>query len=397
MSRTVMILGVGVNQVPLIERAKQVGLRVHGVSVPGPYPGIELVDEFHAVDATDTEGVLQLARRLRIDGIASTGTDVCVPTLAHVAEALGLPGVPVPVAETFSSKIRFRRFLEQAGLPGPLYAEGERWTAVASEVRRWQRPVVFKPEDSSGSRGIAVLRDWDANRAAAMFDDAQQYSRTGRVCVEEFIEGVEVTGDGFIADSAAQFVMLTHRRMNGLLVRGHCLPPNIGPADQRRVLDALAACCEALGYAAGSIDFDAIVAPQRVVMIEMAARNGGNGIPQLIQCGTGVDLMQLILSRSLDGAIEPPAPTPLRGCGTYVFGSDVGGTLAHVASLASLAEQVPEVVDLRMARAVGDRVEPLIHNANQIGYAVFRCDDADQYDTLCARIDRALELEVVAA
>jgi len=105
----------------------------------------------------------------------------------------------------------------------------------------------------------------------------------------------------------------------------------------------------------------------------------------------------LLLPRSLAGAIAPPAPPPLRGCWTYVFRSDVGGTLAHVASLASLAEQVPEVVDLRMARAVGDRVEPLIHNANQIGYAVFRCDDADQYDTLCARIDRALELEVVAA
>ena len=89
--KRILILGAGTYQKRMIEYAVSSGYEVHVASIPGPYPGIEIADYFHPVDTTDAEGILQLATGLKVDGILTTGSDVCVPSIGHVVDKLSYP------------------------------------------------------------------------------------------------------------------------------------------------------------------------------------------------------------------------------------------------------------------------------------------------------------------
>jgi len=126
----------------------------------------------------------------------------------------------------------------------------------------------------------------------------------------------------------------------------------------------------------------------------MGARNGGNGIADLIELATGVNMFKAVLEYAT-GQCPSLEPSPSRtNCGTVVFGSPAGGILRGVADLDRLRQRVPEVCSMQVAVPPGAHVEPLIHNANLIGYAAFHCPDAQSYDRISQAVLDALELKV---
>ncbi len=390
----IMILGAGIFQVPYIRLAQEMGLDTVVVSISGDYPGIPMADHYVELSTTDTVGVLNAARTWEISAICTGGTDVSVPTLAQVAEALSLPAVSPQAAVTISSKALFRQFLHDNQLPCPKFCSGRTFESIAFELETWNAPMVFKPEDSSGSRGVGILDEWNAAEARKRFEYAQGYSRSGVVCAETFVEGVEVGGDGFMQGGRLAFSVVTHKHMDGLLVRGHSLPTNITPEQEQRVCQAVERTCAALGYPDGPVNFDVIVNEREVFILEMGARTGGNGIADLIELATGVNVYRAVLEFAT-GQTVSVSPEPTRkGCGTMVFGSASGGILRGVASLDTVRRHVPEVCRMQLAVPPGARIEPLIHNANIIGYAAFHCPAAQDYDRICRALSDLLELEV---
>ncbi len=390
----IMILGAGVYQVPFIELAKEMGLDTVVVSIPGDYPGISMADHYLEMSTTDTGAVLNAARAWNISAICTGGTDVSVPTLAHVAQALSLPAVSPQVAVTVSSKSRFRQFLRDNGLPSPRFHFGRTFESIAGALETWNAPMIFKPDDSSGSRGVVILRDWSAAEARKCFEYARSYSRSGVVCAETIVEGIEVGGDGFMRSGRLIFSVVTHKHMEGLLVRGHSLPTNITPEQERHVGEVVERTCSALGYPDGPINYDVIVNEDEAVILEMGARTGGNGIADLIELGTGVNIYRAVLELATGRAVSPAPAGFRKGCGTMVFGSPAGGILRGIADLDTLRRHVPELCRIQLAVPLGARVEPLVHNANIIGYAAFYCPDAQAYDRISNSISEALELEV---
>ena len=389
-----MILGAGVYQVPLIQHAQEMGLETVVVSIPGDYPGIPLADHYVELSTTNTQGVLSAAKEWGISAICTSGTDVGVPTLAYVAEALSLPGVLPQVALTISSKIRFRQFLYKSGLPGPKFCFGITFDALQDELATWNDPIVFKPEDSSGSRGVSILKKWNAATARKYFKYAQSFSRSGMVCVETFLEGVEVGGDGFMWCGRLLFSMITHKHMEGLLVRGHSLPTNITTEQEQRVTEVIEQTCIALGYLNGPVNFDVMVNKSEAIVLEMGARNGGNGIADLIELGTGIDIYKTVLEFATGQTVTLEQAPVRKRYGTMVFGSPVAGILRSVTNLEKLRCHVPEVCRMQLAIPVGARIKSLIHNANLIGYTTFSCPDAHAWDQISSTITSALELEV---
>ena len=91
--KTALILGAGIYQVPLIRKAKEMGMRALVVSTAGNYPGFQLADQACHIDTTDAQAIVQLARDEKVDCICTTGTDAAVRALGVVCDALGLPGI----------------------------------------------------------------------------------------------------------------------------------------------------------------------------------------------------------------------------------------------------------------------------------------------------------------
>ena len=400
LQKHLMILGAGPFQTPAIRKAVALGYRVTTVDYLPDNIGHSYSHNYVNCSTPDKDCVLAAARELDIDGICTFSSDIAIPTVGHVCDELGLPGVSHDAALTMSSKHLFRAFLEEKNLPHPKFIAGRSFEEIETGLDNLRFPVIVKPVDTSGSRGTAKVDMLRMNGLAEALAGAQHYSRSGYVCVEEFLEGVEVGGDGYLIDGRFAFIAITRKHLDRFVVTGHDLPTDISPDDQHRLVEALETCCASLGYAQGPLNFDVMVAPDSLIILEMSARNGGNGIPSVIARATGVDVEEL----TLRGAAGDPLGIPdhgdrrvarvIRPAGSYVFGSMQGGVLSRITSHEELTAAVPEVLEFHPAVQLGGEVLPFEHNGNMIGFVLFDCSGPEGYYGMVEKIDAALGIQI---
>ena len=378
--KRLLVLGAGPFQLRGICKAKELGHEVITLDYLPDNIGHKYSDDCVICSTTDREGVLKAAIELSVDGICTFSSDVAIPTVGYVCETLSLPGVSTKVAETMATKDRFRAFLAKAGLNHPCFTSGIMLDDILSDIHRLRPPVLFKPIDTSGSRGVIRVDNFTEDAIEHAFNYARSFSRSGCVCVEEFLNGIEVGGDGILIDGRLAFVSITHKHLNGYVVTGHSLPTNINETEQNNVIKQLDDCCRALGYHNGPLNFDVIVGADRVTVLEMSARNGGNGLAAVIQRSTGVDVEQAAINIALGMKPELTAYERSRGSGSLIFGHPKAGVLRHISSKKFIMAEVPEVFELYLVVEPGGSVAPFEHNGNMLGFALFDCIDSNAYN-----------------
>src|SRR6185295_2506701 len=191
-----LILGGGVYQVPLIRRARELDLETIVVTPEGPFPGIRLGDQHWDLDTTDAEAVLRAARSYGIDGIATTGTDVCLPTLGRVVDELGLRGPSGSSARMSADKTLMKRAFKKHGVPTAEFEIVESWADARDASRRLGLPLIVKASDSSGSRGVTRVDSADELESA--WGRALAVSRNRLIVLERCLEGVEFGAQAFV-------------------------------------------------------------------------------------------------------------------------------------------------------------------------------------------------------
>jgi biotin carboxylase len=389
-----MVLGASEGQLPLIQKAVELGCYVITVDYLPENIGHHYSQYYVNCSTVDMAGVLAAARAMQIDGITTFASDVATATVAFVAETLDLVGCPAAVAHTMSNKATFRHFQRTHGCTSPGFITGQRWAALSDMLVQLKPPLMFKPVDTSGSRGIRRVDRLNLTECAQTFDYAQQFSRTKTVCVEEFIDGIDVSGDGFLADGQLR-ALITQKYKCGYVPTGHSFPTDLSAVDQVRVLAEVTQTCLALGYTNGPIDFDVKVAPDRVVVIEMSPRLGGNGIPKLIRRATGVDLIETTVRYALGQPVDLPSTLTVHNpCGSWVFGSECAGRLAAVTPADEVYAQVPELFDYLFAYQPGEDIPSFEHSGNSLGYALFDCPSPFGYHGTVQRLRDAMNVQI---
>lgn len=392
--KKLMILGASGGQLPLIQRAVELGHYVITVDYLPENVGHQFSHQYVNCSTVDQTGVLQFAQDLRIDGITTIASDVATATVGFVTERMALSGCPAWIANIMSNKASFRRFQHETGLNSPGFVTGEQFDQLASSLLNLTPPLMFKPVDTSGSRGVSRVDLVDHTQSKQAFDYARRFGRSKVVCVEEFINGTDVSGDGFLVNGQL-YAVITQKHKQGYIPTGHSLPTNLSEADQIRVLDEVATTCRALSYTYGPVDFDVKVSPERVVVIEMSPRLGGNGIPKLIRRATGVDLVQETIQFALG---EPNALSGQLGvvqrCGSWVFGSRQAGRLLHVAAPDVIRRLVPEVFDYEFSYQIGEELPIFEHSGNSLGYALFDCPANSSYCDVVERLRSAMQIKI---
>jgi biotin carboxylase len=395
-----MILGAGPFQASGIKKAVKMGYEVTTVDYLPDSIGNQLSHHYVNLSTTDFENVFSAAQRAGINGICTFSSDVAIPTVGYVCDRLGLPGLSFNTARIMSSKHTFRNFQHSEGLNHPIFFSAHSLDELKINLQTIKPPCILKPVDASGSRGISKIASLEHEELIKAFSYAKRHSRSGMVCIEESLEGIEIGGDGFLIDGRFSFVAITQKHMNGFVVTGHSLPTNISQLDQGRVVEELETACTKLNYKNGSLNFDVMVSPKKVVILEMSARNGGNGIPLVINQATGVDLEVLTIRSAMgvkvslpESAMNGKFPTVGHCAGSYVFGSTIGGTLTSIATLNEMLENVPEVTHYHLFHKSGDKILPFEHNGNLLGYAVFHFDIGKYSDTI-QRLKSVLNIRI---
>ena len=192
--KKILLLGGSFFQIPSIEAVKRMGHYAITCDYRPDNPGHRLADEYHNVSTTDREGVLKLAQKLKIDAVVCYLSDPSAPTAAYVAEKLGLPGQPLEAVEILTHKDRFRAFLAAHGFRTPRAFGATSLDEARERLQELAFPVMVKPTDSCGSKGVTKLSDPTDLPSAVVA--ALEYSIEKRFIVEEFVEkdGYQIAG-----------------------------------------------------------------------------------------------------------------------------------------------------------------------------------------------------------
>ncbi len=369
--KKLMILGAGVYQVPLIRKAKQLGCETLVASIPGAYPGFRYADRAFYVDTTDEEAILQIAREEAIDGICTTGTDVAVKTIGRVCEAMELRGLSARAAEIAVNKDAMKQaFLEHGVRTAevrevPLSADDRAVQAVCEELGY---PVIVKAIDSSGSRGITVVRGPEEISAAVR--SAREITRQDRYLIEEYLEGEEFGAQAFVQDGRLEFVLPhgdeVYQGDAGVPV-GHYVPfdhPEFTEDAVRQTERAV----EAMGLDNCALNIDFIVSRGQVYMIEIGARGGATCLVELVSLYYGYDYYEKIIRVALGETVDfsPANARRVPNAGRLLV-SDRSGRIQAIQNANKASDWL---VDVSFDYAVGDDVRRFRVGPDRLGQVI---------------------------
>lgn len=296
--KKLMLLGGLRYLLPVIESAHQLGYYVITCDYLPDNIAHKYSDEYHNVSIIDKEAVLTLARELQIDGIMSFAVDPGVVTAAYVQEQMGLPAFgPYESVCILQNKDRFRNFLTQHGFNVPK-AKGFSSIEDAMSEKYWYPwPVIVKPTDSAGSKGVTRVDRLEDLKAA--LEVAFEHSLSKRVIVEEFIEksGCSSDTDSFSIDGELKFVSFSAQRFdehapNPYTPSAYSWPSTMTKAQEAELASEIQRLLKLLNMRTSIYNIETRVGTNgKPYIMEVSPRGGGNRLAEMLRFATGVDLI----------------------------------------------------------------------------------------------------------
>ncbi len=368
--KKLLVLGASAFQVPLIEKAKAMGLYVITCDYLPENPGHALADEYHNASTTDKGAVLEVAKTCQIDAITTFCSDPAVPTVAFVAEALNLPGPTLAAVELLTEKDKFRKLMQGASLNVPACFTLNN-SELPDSIDNTQRYIV-KPVDSSGSKGITQSSGKRESLSAAV-EYALKFSRAGRCIIESFIEGPQVHGDAFIQGGKVLYHYLGDHYFftgtNSFIPISTRWPASISAEAMESVIAQVERIVQAAGYTDGPVNIEArIDAKGSAYIIEVGQRNGGNFVPIIQQRLSGFDFTQAVIDMALGEQVSSETLAEFKPGAYYILHAKCEGVFSGVEMPESVSS---ELFYKHLFKEVGDAVKPYTGSNQTVGVCLF--------------------------
>ncbi len=393
------MLGGSLYQVYAIKEAVRLGYHVITCDYLPDNPGHRYAHEYYNVSTTDKEAVLALAKELEVDGVVAYASDPAAPTAAYVCEKLGLPTSPYQSVEILSKKDLFREYLRENGFNVPKARGYRTYEEALAEIDSFRFPVMVKPVDSSGSKGINKMTD--KAQLKEFVEDALSYSRDKRFLIEEFIvkKGFQISGDAFSVDGKLVFHCFgneyySHKVSKDFAPLGECWPFQMDSSIIDRLHNDLQRLISSLGMKSTAYNVEAIVdEDDNIYILELGARSGGSLIPQITECATGVNMVTYVIKAAMGEDCSDLKMAPARGCwSNYMVHADETGIYDDIWFEDSFLKNnlVADVTDIKP----GDRVHKFRDAQDAIGTLIIRYDNVDQMFEMIANMDRYVRVIV---
>lgn len=380
MKRGILFVSGGLEAVPGIRQAVDMGLHVVVSDANPEAPGFAYADGRLLASTYDIDATVQAAERYHrevhpLHGVLCLAADVPV-TVAAVAERLGLPGIGRESARLAVDKLAMKDRFRRDGVAIPEYAPVADAEAVRAFQRRFGPRIVIKPVDSRGARGVLRLGpeadiDW-------AFSFARAESPTGRVMVERFLPGPQVSTESLVIDGVAHTpgfsdrnYALLERYAPHMIEDGGDLPSHLDEGVQKAVRALVQQAAESLGIRDGVVKGDIVVSDGVPYVIELAARlSGGYFCTHEIPLNTGVDLVGAAIRSALGErvAAEDLKPRFLRPvCQRYLFPEP--GIIDAIEGVEEVAQR-PGIALCEIRVRPGDRVGPVNAHPGRAGVII---------------------------
>lgn len=310
MKKRLMLLGGIRYLLPVIEAAHKLGYYVITADYIPDNIAHRFSDEYVNVSIIDKEAVLKVAREKKIDGIMSFGVDPGVISAAYVQEQMGLPAFgPFESVVILQNKDLFRAFLKKHHFNVPEAKGYKSIDEALADRDRWEYPVIVKPTDSAGSKGVSIVSIPDELEFA--LKNALSYSFSGHIIVEQFIEqeGCSSDCDCFSIDGVLSFVSFSAQRFdrnapNPFTPAAYSWPSTFTDAQQFYFKQEIQRLLSLLNLGTSIYNVETRIGKDGLPYImECSPRGGGNRLAEMVRYITGVDLIEASVSAAVGGAV----------------------------------------------------------------------------------------------
>lgn len=354
--KKLLIAGGGYADIPTVLAAKALGYYVITSGSRAEDLAHNYSDECHLVDFSNKSAMLDLAESLEIDAICACCNDFSALTAAYVAEKMGLPGHDsYETTKIIHHKDLYRRFAIENNIPSPRAEGFESIEAALDSLHNFQFPIIIKPVDLTGGKGISRITS--PEQAQQALDLAFGWSRAKRVVVEEFIEGDRHGLSMFVRDGKIVFHFNDneHYYLNPYLVSAASTPSDVSTELVNQLCRISEKIVSLLSLKTGIFHMQYIISGNQAFIIEICRRPPGDLYTRFVQYATGVDYPSYIVRAAAGLSCEGLAQTLPNGYFTrHCVMTSKNGKIKQLHIDSSVRSNI---VDQCMWWDVGDKVE----------------------------------------
>ena len=388
--RTLVVLGASSDQLFLIRTARRMGLSVLAVDRNPDSPGFLETEDTAVISTRDVPALIAYLERRRAEGldlagVLTMGSDI-PDVVAALAAHFGLPGPSIETARLATDKLAMKQRFVERGVPCPWFAEVRSLAELRSLIGTRGPRLVLKPVDRSGSRGVFLLDG--TSDLAELHARARDFSYTGRVMVEEYLAGPQISTETVLYDDSAvtpgfadRNYELLERFRPRVMENGGWIPSRCTPEQRAEVEALVTAAAWALGLRRGIAKGDVVLTPDGPRVIEIAARlSGGDFCESLVPLGTGVNYVRSAIEIAIGAEPDFSAlvPTAERAVANRYFFPEPG-VLVAVHGVERVRAQ-PWVKKLELWYRPGDVVPPSLSHAHRFGVFVIVARDREELE-----------------
>ena len=309
--KKLMLLGGMRYLLPVIEAAHNMGIYVITADYLPNNIAHKYSDEYCNVSIIDKQAVLETARKLKIDGIMSFACDPGVNTAAYVAEHMGLPSSgPYESIEILQNKGKFRDFLKENGFNVPFAKKYNNLQDALKDIELFRWPVIVKPTDSAGSKGVRKVNSKDELKEAIEY--AISFSHCHEFIIEDFLNKIGDTSDcdSFSIDGNLQFVSLSAQKFdenceNPYTPAAYTWPSSISNEHQHELKQEIQRLLNLLDMKTGIYNIETRECTDgKAYIMECSPRGGGNRLAEMVKKITGVDMISNAVKASLGMKVD---------------------------------------------------------------------------------------------
>lgn len=379
--KTIMVLGASILQLPAIEQAKKMGLRVVAVDMDPSAIGFSVPGvEKEVISTIDIPEVIAAAKRHCIDGIMTLASDMPMRTVAAVAREMKLVGITEDTALKATNKAEMRQALKEYGVPIPQFFRVSSKQEYAQVTARFSGPFMVKPADNSGSRGIVkVEKHADESTVAAAYEYSLQHSRNGDVVVEEFMEGPEVSVETLTINGVCHVIQITDKLTTGaphFVEMGHSQPTRLDEEITQKIQEVAIAANKAVGITNGPSHTEVIVTAEGPKIVELGARLGGDCITtHLVPLSTGVNMVENCIRIALGE--EPSLQKTLQKGSAIRYFQQQAGVVKKIEGIKD-ALKMTEVRQVSVVHGEGETLHHVTSSGMRMGFVITQANCAKE-------------------
>ena len=377
--KSILVFGVGELQQSIISRAKKMDLYVVGIDPCEDAYCKDDCDAFEVVGGQDFIGTIEVAKKYNVSAIVTAATDKPLVMMARVAKELSLPFYSVETAEWSTDKFQMKQRFLEGGVP---CARG-RLIHNSEEAQDLYFPLICKPRDNSGSRGVKLCRD--LTELDSCIKEALEVSKLDTVLVEEFIEGREFSIEGLHYDGKSEVIQFTEKKTTEFpynVELGHKQPANLTDDQRNQICDIISKIASCMHFKNCPSHTELKINERGIFVIETSPRLGGDYITStLTPLSTGINLEDQLLHIALGEPVDTTTGRVDKASAVCFFSLPEG----NVTAIDSRIDEVsswPNVHSFQLKLEVGDTVNKITSSLNRYGQFIVTGDSREEVDSL---------------